>query len=110
MPQDALDAPLSGQTAVDLLPGPGQISTSSLAHNRSGVAGVSPQSESFPAALRVQEGETVYDAAWYPLMNTYEPASCCFATTSRVRIRDLTPSRLLNMLKYLLINVSIIFL
>lgn len=36
-------------------------------------------------ALGVQEGETVYDAAWYPLMHVTQPATCCFVTTTRER-------------------------
>lgn len=40
--------------------------------------------DSFPAALQVQEGELVYDYAWYSCMHTSDPVSCCFATTSRV--------------------------
>lgn len=35
------------------------------------------------AALCVREGETVYDFAWFPLMNSNFPATCCFASTSR---------------------------
>lgn len=41
-------------------------------------------SDSFSAALQVQEGELVYDYAWYSCMHTSDPVSCCFATTSRV--------------------------
>ena len=41
-------------------------------------------SDSFPAALHAQEGELVYDYAWYSRMHTSDPVSCCFATTSRV--------------------------
>lgn len=33
----------------------------------------------------VQEGELVYDYAWYSGMSAADPASCCFATTCRVR-------------------------
>ncbi len=40
--------------------------------------------DSFAAALQVQEGELVYDYAWYSRMHTSDPVSCCFATTSRV--------------------------
>lgn len=39
--------------------------------------------DSFAAALQVQEGELVYDYAWYSCMHTTDPASCCFATTCR---------------------------
>ena len=41
--------------------------------------------DSFDAALQVQEGELVYDYAWYSRMHTSDPVSCCFATTVRVR-------------------------
>ena len=30
-----------------------------------------------------QEGELIYDYAWYSGMSARDPASCCFATTSR---------------------------
>lgn len=33
--------------------------------------------------LKVQEAETVYDYCWYPLMSSNDPATCCFASTSR---------------------------
>ena len=33
--------------------------------------------------VTVQEGENVYDFQWYPLMNSQDVDSCCFATTSR---------------------------
>lgn len=42
--------------------------------------------DSFPAALHAQEGELVYDYAWYSRMHTSDPVSCCFATTSRVSL------------------------
>ena len=31
----------------------------------------------------VHEGETVYDYAWYPFMNSNVPATCCFVSSSR---------------------------
>eukprot|EP00898_Chlorokybus_atmophyticus_P003145 jgi/Chlat1/3831/Chrsp26S03979 len=34
-------------------------------------------------ALTVTEGETVYDFAWYSLMQATDLATCCFATTTR---------------------------
>ena len=34
-------------------------------------------------AVQVREGENVYDFQWYPLMNSNDPDTCCFATTSR---------------------------
>ena len=35
------------------------------------------------AAFSVKEGENVYDYQWYPLMNSSQPETCCFATTSQ---------------------------
>ena len=35
------------------------------------------------AAVKVKEGENVYDFQWYPPMNSNDPDTCCFATTSR---------------------------
>lgn len=40
-------------------------------------------STKFSAALTVKEGGLIYDACWYPFMNSWEPASCCFLSTSR---------------------------
>ena len=35
--------------------------------------------------MRAQEGELVYDFAWFSRMAASDPATCCFVTTSRVR-------------------------
>nr|CAG4643987.1 EOG090X06W9 [Lepidurus arcticus] len=35
------------------------------------------------SVLQVQTKELVYDYAWYPLMSSADPATCCFATTAR---------------------------
>lgn len=35
------------------------------------------------SVLQIKEGETVYDACWYPHMNSQQPSTCCFLTTSR---------------------------
>lgn len=40
-------------------------------------------STKFSAALTVKEGGLIYDACWYPFMNSWEPASCCFLSTSK---------------------------
>jgi len=32
--------------------------------------------------LRVKESGLVYDYCWWPLMNSRDPSTCCFATTS----------------------------
>jgi WD40 repeat protein len=37
------------------------------------------------ATLAVSPGDTIFDFAWYPRMHSSQPASCCFATTSRGR-------------------------
>ena len=34
-------------------------------------------------AVKVQEGEALYDFQWYPLMDSSKPETCCFATTSQ---------------------------
>jgi hypothetical protein len=46
---------------------------------------VSRLPDNLPAALYVDEGETIYDYAWYPGMQASEPATCVFVTTVRVR-------------------------
>lgn len=37
----------------------------------------------FPVALTIKEGGLIYDTCWYPFMNSWEPATCCFLSTSR---------------------------
>ncbi|XP_011162974.1 telomerase Cajal body protein 1 [Solenopsis invicta] len=37
----------------------------------------------FTAALTVKEGGLIYDTCWYPFMNSWEPVTCCFLSTSR---------------------------
>ena len=39
--------------------------------------------DSLEPALRMYEGETVYDYAWFPAMQALDPQSCVFASTSR---------------------------
>lgn len=39
--------------------------------------------DSLAPALRVQEGELLYDWCWYAAMSVADPASCCLATTGR---------------------------
>lgn len=38
---------------------------------------------SLTSALTVKEGGLIYDSCWYPFMNSWEPATCCFLSTSR---------------------------
>ena len=40
-------------------------------------------SPSLRPALWIKEGETIYDMEWYPGMNSGEPSTCCFLSTSR---------------------------
>ena len=42
-----------------------------------------PFKNDLEAAVKVKEGENVYDFQWYPPMNSNDPDTCCFATTSR---------------------------
>ncbi|PRW60676.1 telomerase Cajal body 1 [Chlorella sorokiniana] len=41
--------------------------------------------DSLAPALRIQEGELIYDWCWYSRMSAAEPASCCLATTGRAQ-------------------------
>lgn len=41
--------------------------------------------DSLAPALRIQEGELLYDFCWYPCMSAAEPASCVLATTGRAQ-------------------------
>jgi len=34
-------------------------------------------------ALTVKEGGLIYDTCWYPFMNSWNPATCCFLSTSK---------------------------
>lgn len=51
-------------------------------------SGQSPagSSDTLQSVLQVDEGETVYDYAWYPAMLVSQPASCVFACSARVSI------------------------
>ncbi|CAL7933929.1 unnamed protein product [Xylocopa violacea] len=40
-------------------------------------------STNMSAALTVKEGGLIYDVCWYPFMNSWEPETCCFLSTSR---------------------------
>lgn len=42
-----------------------------------------PQGDSFAPALRIQDGELLYDFCWYSCMSAADPALCCLATTGR---------------------------
>ena len=51
--------------------------------------GLASSADTLSSVLQVDEGETVYDYAWYPGMLVSQPASCVFACTARV---SFTPS------------------
>ena len=44
------------------------------------------EADTLHSVLQIDEGETVYDYAWYPGMLVSEPASCVFACTARVSL------------------------
>ena len=54
-------------------------------------AAAADAAEDWEPAVRVLEGETIYDYAWYPFMSSEDPATCCFASTSRVRMVYMLP-------------------
>ena len=40
-------------------------------------------SNELPNPLTILEGDAIYDYAWYPAMDSAQPATCCFASSSR---------------------------
>ena len=40
-------------------------------------------SQEMSSAVRVAEGDSIYDYCWYPLMHSAEPSSCCFLSACR---------------------------
>nr|XP_003701947.1 PREDICTED: telomerase Cajal body protein 1 [Megachile rotundata] len=40
-------------------------------------------STNLPVALTIKEGGLIYDTCWYPFMNSWDPTTCCFLSTSR---------------------------
>jgi hypothetical protein len=46
-------------------------------------AAAAADGDSLQPALRIQEGELLYDFCWYSQMSAADPASCCLATTGR---------------------------
>ena len=77
LPQDSLDTEVCAATAADTLPADMGLSHGAFEENET-------YSDSIQAALKIQEGETIYGMEWYPGMTALNPVSCCFATTSRV--------------------------
>ena len=75
VPQDALErAALGGRAERDSMAAETLNPRDSLA----------AEADSFEPALRMAEGELVYDYAWFPAMQAADPVSCVFASTSRV--------------------------
>lgn len=68
----------------DVLEQPGLPSSPDGGDDRD--ADVAALPDNLPVSLYVDEGETVYDYAWYPGMLASELASCVFATSVRVRL------------------------
>lgn len=48
--------------------------------------GSSASAAAWQPAVQVHAGETVYDCCWFSGMSASDPASCCFASTSRVSV------------------------
>ena len=48
-----------------------------------------PNTNELPNPLTILEGDAVYDYAWYPAMDSAQPATCCFASSSRDFIQQL---------------------
>jgi WD40 repeat protein len=49
----------------------------------SGAGGSQHQCRELSSVIRSSEGETIYDYCWYPIMNSMQPETCCYASTSR---------------------------
>ena len=41
------------------------------------------KSSELKPALSVKEGGLVYSSCWYPYMNSWDPSTCCFLSTSQ---------------------------
>ena len=57
----------------------------------SGDAPPEQQQPELPNPLSVLEGDSIYDYCWFPSMDSSDPATCCFLSTSRdhpVRLWD----------------------
>ena len=86
VPQDALErAALGGHAERD-----GLAAESLNPRNNPAAETLNPrdslaaEADNFEPALRMAEGELVYDYAWFPAMQAADPVSCVFASTSRV--------------------------
>ena len=42
-----------------------------------------PMASELETALQIEQGESVYDYCWYPLMRSAEPLSCCVLSSCR---------------------------
>lgn len=75
LPQDALERPPEQGGATQ--------NGSQQQQQQQGDAGTSGRRDSLRSGLRVHGGESIYDYCWFPGANTKDPASCCFASTTR---------------------------
>ena len=57
--------------------------TSPSSSNGNSAAAAASASTSVESVLQMREAETIYDYAWYPLMSSSDPATCCFISSSR---------------------------
>lgn len=51
--------------------------------DESSLGGIAAAKDSAAPPITIQEGELVYDYAWYGGMTASDPSTCCFATTCR---------------------------
>ena len=42
-----------------------------------------PEQNELSSVLQVRSADSIYDYAWYPFMDSREPATCCFASSCR---------------------------
>ena len=59
------------------------VSSSTTSTETTTAATTTTSKDNWKPALECQSGDSVRSYAWYPYMNSNEPASCCFAGVSR---------------------------
>lgn len=74
-----LPAHLMAAAAADGVSTGGKMDTMAAA----AAAGAGPSGSELQPALAVREGESIYDYAWFPGMDSSNPVTCVFASTSR---------------------------
>ncbi|KAI8473171.1 MAG: WD40-repeat-containing domain protein [Monoraphidium minutum] len=86
LPQDALTRPSEAAAAEDAAAAAARDAERRAGGAAAGASGRGASAgggDSLRSALRVHAGESVYDYAWFSAMSTADPASCCFASTTR---------------------------